>query len=481
MSGRTFYWLALQEVKRLLQARWVGGGVALLSVCSVFSVLLGTRDLQEHTKSYQGLIQQRVEVQLRPSQPWGRSSEPGLRVIREPTPGAILAAGFEPALPAAWEFTPSGTEGLHTYARNASGIGARNIGDLTGIIAGLGGLLALWLGVSPVVSDRAAGRIAALRTLPVSPAMLVGVRLTGGTITLAVVAAVWCLTVGLSIQMFVPPDLEIPLSMPVWMAAPVFLYLTLMYGIGTAVGGAAKEGISAIVMAFGLWMAILFVVPQINQLITQSLADVPPQSRMEAERADNMADSARLLEQEVGAAVSTQWPDVSRVPDELQLSIYLSVGEPIWRAGLIRIRDAAALEERHWLEQRARADRLKGWLDSVNPNAWLFETMAELAGTGRTTATAWTQAIASHNRALDEKLFLNRPRVNARVLWKGQPQLLAYDRYRPPKYSDLPSFVDPPAQSGAWTPAAARNLAGLAVYTLLAMAAAYFWLWSRLR
>jgi ABC-type transport system involved in multi-copper enzyme maturation permease subunit len=310
---------------------------------------------------------------------------------------------------------------------------------------------------------------------------MAGVRLFGGTVAVAVVAAVWCLTVGLSIQMLVPPDLEIAPMMPVWMAAPAFLYLTLMYGIGIAAGAAAKDGISAIVMAFAVWMATLFVVPQINELITQSLVDVPPQSRMEAERRDNMADSARLLEQEIGAAVSRRWPDVSRVPDELQLSIYRSAGEPVWRAGVIRIRDAAALEERQWVEQRARADRLKGWLDSVNPNAWLVETMAELAGTGRTAASAWTLAVASHQRALDEALFLNRPRITARVLWKEQPLILAYDRHRPPLYSALPSFVAPQAQSGIWTPAAARSFAGLTIYALLAMAAAYFWLWSRLR
>lgn len=455
--------------------------MALLSACSVFSVGLSIRDLQEDTESYLSLIQQRVEAQFRLGQPWGRSAEPGLRVIREPAPGAVLASGFEPALPAAWEFTPSGTEGLATYSRNVSGISGRNIGDLAGIIAGLGGLLALWLGASTVVSDRAAGRIAALRTLPVAPATMAGARLIGGTIAVAVVAATWCLTVGLTIQMFVPPDLEIPLTMPVWMAAPVFLYLTLMYGIGTAVGAAAKDGISAIVMVFAVWMATLFVVPQINELITQSLVDVPPQSRMEAGRRDNMADSARLLEQEIGAAVSRRWPDVSRVPDELQLSIYRSVGEPIWQAGVIRIRDAAALEERQWLEQRARADRLRGWLDSVNPNAWLVETMAELAGTGRTTAADWTLAIASHKRALDDKLFLNRPRISARVVWKEQPLVLAYDRYYPPLYSELPAFVAPQARSGIWTPVAARNLAGLAMYALLAMAAAYFWLWSRFR
>ena len=56
MTSGTFCWLILQEVKGLLLARWVGGATALLCACSAFSVVLSTRDLQEHTESYQQLL-----------------------------------------------------------------------------------------------------------------------------------------------------------------------------------------------------------------------------------------------------------------------------------------------------------------------------------------------------------------------------------------------------------------------------------------
>src|SRR5688500_501173 len=195
MTSSAFRWLILQEVKRLLLARWVGGATALLLACSAFSVVLSTRDFVEHFEAHQRLVQQRVEAQVR-AKSWalGRTPEPGLRAIRSPTPGAVLAAGVEPVLPAAWEFTPAGTEALDPYSRRDFGIN-RNVGDLSGVIAGLGGLLALWLGVSTVVSDRVAGRIAALRTLPVSSRTTAVVRLAGGALALTVIALAWCLTI----------------------------------------------------------------------------------------------------------------------------------------------------------------------------------------------------------------------------------------------------------------------------------------------
>src|SRR5687767_5291205 len=115
MTGSTLRWLILQEIKRLLLARWVGGATAVLCACSAFSVVLSTRDLQEHSESYVQLLDQRLEAQVRTGRAFGRAPEPGLRVIRRPAPAAVLAAGIEPAFPAAWEFTPAGVEALNPY------------------------------------------------------------------------------------------------------------------------------------------------------------------------------------------------------------------------------------------------------------------------------------------------------------------------------------------------------------------------------
>src|SRR5688500_15568208 len=168
MTARTFHWLMLQEARRLLLARWVGRATLFLCAFSSLSVALNMRHFQQHTESHEQLLQRRVEAQMRSGgYPPGRAAEPGLRVIRPPTPGAVLAAGIEPALPAAWEFTPAGSEALAPYSRTEVGIRGNGIGDLAATIGGLGGLLAVWLGVSTVVSDRTTGRIAALRTLPV--------------------------------------------------------------------------------------------------------------------------------------------------------------------------------------------------------------------------------------------------------------------------------------------------------------------------
>lgn len=482
MTGGTFIWLVLQDVKRLLLARWMAGATILLCACSAFSVVLSTHKFQEHHETYDGLIQQRVEVQLRGSgRVLGRSAEPGLRVIREPAPGSVFAAGIEPTLPASWEFTPAGTEALDSYPRQEVDVNDRGVGDLAGIIGGLGGLLALWLGVSTVVSDRIAGRVAAVRTLPVAPQTMAVVRLAGGTAASTVLAAMWCLTVVVTVRVFVPADLDISPLMPVWMAGPVVSYLVLMFALGTGVGAAVREGVSALVTTFLLWLVIMFVVPQTNQLVTRSLIDVSPRSRMETERRDHMADEALLLEQQIGNAMATQWPDVPLPTNEQQSVAYFSVGEPVWSAGLTRIREAASREEHQWIEQRTRADRVKAWLDALNPNSWLTESMAELAGTGRSSATDWIQAVALHDQALNEKLFADRPRVNARALWKGQGIVMAFDRRPAPRYSDLPPFVPPPSHSATWTSAALRNFAGLAAYTLLVVAAAYVALRALLR
>jgi ABC-type transport system involved in multi-copper enzyme maturation permease subunit len=481
MTGGNFQWLVLQEVKRLLLMRWVAGATVLLCACSAFSVLLGTRDLQEHSETHQELVQQRVEIQIHGTgRVLGRSAEPGLRVIRSPAPGSVLAVGIEGVLPAAWEFTPAGTEALDPYVRGDAA-NVRSFGDLAGIIAALGGLLALWLGVSTVVSDRAAGRIAALRALPVAPETLVIIRLLGGTVALVVVTTVWVLTIAVGVRVLVPADV-VPHLIPIWMAGPVLSYLALLFAFGTAVGAAAREGLGAFAATFLFWMAIVFVVPQTNQLVTRAVIDVPPKNRMEVERRERNADEFRTLENEIGSAMATQWPAGPFPSDKDQSLAYFAVGEPLWREGVIRIRHLADLEEGQWRDQHARADRINRWLDGLSPSSWLFESLTELAGTGRSTAIAWTEAIEAHSRALNLHLFDDRPKVNARVPWSGDGLVaVAVDRHQAPRYSDLPLFVAPPDQSGTWTSAARRSFAGLLAYTMLAMAAAYFSLRSRLR
>ena len=482
MTGRTFCWLIIQEVKRHLMARWVGWATALLCACSAFSVALSTRDFQERTDSYVQLLDQRIEAQLRGTgRALGRAPEPALRVIRPPAPAAVLAAGIEPALPAAWEFTPAGAEALDPYVRRDFGIIDRNVSDLSGVIAGLGGLLALWLGVSTIVADRGAGRIAALRTLPVSPRITAFVHLAGGTLALTVVAVVWCVTVVLTLRTLAPADAGVPSAIPVSMTGPVVSYLALMFALGTAAGGAAREETGALVTAFAIWMAIVFVVPQMNQFITRSVADVPSRTQMEDERREHIADEARLLENEIGAAMVTEWSDVRRPNAEKQELAYFATGEPVWRAGITRLRSIAVLHEREWLAQRRHANRIRRWLDGLNPRWWLFESMAEIAGTGHSTEKDWTRAIDAHVQTLNQRLFDDRPKVNARVTWQGEPLLLSFDRHLAPLFSDLPPFVPPPAHTGMWTRGALRSLAGLLAYTLLAMAAAYFALRSRLR
>ncbi|HUR21418.1 MAG TPA: ABC transporter permease subunit [Vicinamibacterales bacterium] len=482
MTGGFSHWLILQELKRLLLVPWMGYATALLCACSAFSIVLSTRDLREHKESYERQLDQRVQAQVRSiNLVGGRTAEPGLRVLRPPDPGAVLVAGIEPVLPAAWELTPSGVEVLAPYARTEFGIHDRSVGDLSAVIAGLGGLLALSLGVSTLVSDRAAGRISALRTLPISSRASAFIRLAGGTLALIVVAGVWSGTVLLTLRMLLPADVSIPGVIPQSLAAPVVSYLALMFALGTAAGAAAKEELRALVVAFAIWMSIVFVVPQITQLISRSVADVPPLTGMQEERRARVADEARLLEYEVGAAMTPHFPDVPRVNGAQQQVAYDAGGESVWRAGIARIRGVAALEERQWLDKRTRADRIRRWLDCLNPRAWLSESMADIAGTGSSKERDWTQAIKAHVETLNQRLFDNRPMVNARATWKGQAMYMGLDRYRAPRFSDLPAFTAPPERSGIWTPAARRSLAGLAAYALAAMAVAYFALCSRLR
>lgn len=76
----------------------------------------------------------------------------------------------------------------------------------------------------------------------------------------------------------------------------------------------------------------------------------------------------------------------------------------------------------------------------LTPGTLLQASLATSNGQGWETQRWWEQRMHQHEAALNEALFDDRPVVDLRLYWRGDPFISGFTRHRPLQLAEFPSF-----------------------------------------
>jgi hypothetical protein len=431
-----------------LPAFWAG--VVLLIGGSVGSLVLGQRSLQEDRERHDVASQQRLLLQLQPQAgPSGRAVDPRLRVLRPPSALASWASGFERSLGSGWDFGPASEETLPPYP--GSTLPGDVDLDVELIIRLFGGILAVFLGVWVVQSERASGWLA-VEAATQTPAVLLRIaRFFGILMAVATGVVIWAAGVHLASAYL---SLETSLPADAWpdVGIGVAMFLSLMAAIGALVAARIDSSSGAQATALGIWAVWSFIVPQVV-MATGPVVDTPVQfesSQRDLARelyAEIEYAAARHVVGAVGFAATTL--DLDEKADPAFESI-----EADWLLQLSSAR--AQLESRRQKYDQLRGQESSRWrlAAAFSPAFNLHTLIAESLGIGPGATRDWMTAVGSHRQQLEAALFDDRPIVPLRLPLATGLEAWSYPRHLPLTIAALPQFVDPVAPEPSGLPRA---------------------------
>jgi hypothetical protein len=434
-----FWTLAWQEARRQTRQRVVQVAVGTMVILAMLSAAIGHRDFKTRLDQYQHLVQQQVRNQIVPGtgRLHGDQLEPSLRALRPPTATAILVQGREQAAPEFWDFGPSGV--VAPAAGEPQGdLGGTHL-DLEWNIRLLGGLLALLMGVETIAGARARGTLCMMRSLPLSPWLLLVGRIAGCAIVLATAVATVSAAAATATALGVGTlDATVHIWSTVLRMAPLaIVYLGVLLTAGVLVATLCAHEATAYVSAVVLWLVVALVGPHLVAFASQFAGPASTRAAMESDRLETFADDVRAGEEALGNVVAQARQ--RNIPDDG----YRPDLEQLWQRHAQLARTHAEALDRPWRDARARGQRTGLWGSVLCPGSLLLNGLADAAGTGLATEQAWDAAVETHQRTLQDQLFDDVPRVTMRVPSAQGWELLPFVRHPGRHLVDLARFVPP--------------------------------------
>jgi ABC-type transport system involved in multi-copper enzyme maturation permease subunit len=406
------------------------------------------------------------------------SGDPGLRALRPPEPGSILARGLDQSTPAWWAFDPAGpVEGPRDPSQTADSQ-TGSVVDLEGLVRIFLSLLALVLGFEAVAGDRAHGVLQAMLNQPIGhravltgkllagAAVLAGAILLGASTLLAATVLVSPEAIDRSVIQLVPP-----------LGATGLIYLVALLAGAMLIGSVVRDHAVSGVTIAAVWTYVALIGPQVTTFGSRALVAIPSRPLLEIERQRSFDARFDATERSVGKAYRAAIGAASLgvrptpTPDEAGIA---SLGRQ-WRAeALVTRQIVEAFDERSTNLEQARS-RVKSWLMWASPGSLLFEAIADLANTGTATQGRWRDAILAHQRYLNQVFFDNPPRIPLYVpgdlgIGVASENVKLHNDVRA---RDLASFSATPAPWSVRVRESLPALAGLASYLVACVGLTY--------
>jgi ABC-type transport system involved in multi-copper enzyme maturation permease subunit len=460
--------LARHEFVSHLRAFRVRLLTAVTIAMAPVAVLIGLEEYQVRSADHERLVAQYLADRQEDAKVvTGVSVDPALRAIRPPSSLSILVRGLDDELPLYWDVSGAGTTAGRAGKEVASVQGASLSLDLEFLVRTVLGFLALVLGSEAVAVARDRGTLKVLLSQPLSAGAIAIAKLLGGALVLLLaVVAVW--SAALTVVWATTPAVvtsDLLLTSFV-LAAGCTLYLVVLFGVGMAVGAVSRSSYSANVSAGIVWLVMSFVSIPMLAFAARATAPVPGRSAFEAVRDGRYAELARAVEEDLGMRFRTL---MGPRGDSRSVTIESPVAseiETLWlqrvSAASRTVRDLTAEASSSWIKRQRTSRRLA----YLNPAALLLEASSDLAGTGSRSVRRMWDSVETYQHAMEEALFLNRPRITLRVPSDRGTTLEVITRHALPKVGDLPRFVEPRVGWIERLTDAVDLLAALAVYAV---------------
>jgi ABC-type transport system involved in multi-copper enzyme maturation permease subunit len=457
------------RLRDYLNTRWVWGFVVFLIASTASAIVGGYHAHLRNQERYTVEIQRRLQLVVQPRPPDGTQLDPAFRVLRPPTPSAIVIPGHEASLPAAWDFGPAGIETLAPYppADFASEIGLMLDGEV--VIRLFGGLFAIAFGAWTTTRDKLRGWSEAEAMLPIADWSVTTAHLLSGCVALALVVAAWFGITATFAHAYVDPGVQ--LSVPwVRLAVVAFLYMITLFGIGSSIGWWAQSPLLGIALSGAVWVFLVLLGPQLLLGVSNLLSELPSRSSLEQAQREDYRDQLRLADDNLARQLA------ATVPKELRMEVMDAIlerafpsFEPEWLARLGKARASTEEAERSWSQNRRRVSERLRVGARLTPGTVLPQALSEVSSVGWLATARWEDAIDSHRRRLNRALFDNRPTAGMPIHFSWTSLPWQYTRYNALPYSRLPQFEAPVITSRDSLAASWPDLVALLIQSALAL------------
>ena len=396
----------------------MNGRVRLILLATVIvGIVGGTVNAQDY-RDRQAQFNTRVN-QLREALAHGNLmavfvGDPGLRALRPPEPGSLLARGLDQSTPTWWAFDPAGpVEGPPDPSLTAD-LQAGAVIDLEGLVRIFLSLLALVLGFEAVAGDRARGVLLAMLNQPIGHRAVLTGKLLAGAAILAVAIFVAAATLLAATTMVSPGAIDRSvLRLVPALGATGLVYLVALLAGAMFIGSVVRDQAVSGVTIAAVWTYVALIGPQVTTFGSRALVAIPSRPLLEIERQRSFDARFEAMERSVGrayrAAIGTASLGARPTPTPDAAGIAALGGQ--WRAEAKTTRQiVAAFDERSTNLEHARS-RVRSWLMWASPGSLLFEAIADLANTGTRAQDRWRDAIWAHQEYLNRVFFDNPPRI----------------------------------------------------------------------
>ena len=465
-------WLALVGGRLLdyLYAGWIWVFFFLLLISTASAIVTGYHTHLRNLDRYSGELQQRFLLQMQALVgPNGRGIDRSLRVLRPPSPTAIVIPGHESSLPAAWDIGPAGLETLGPYPPAGFAAEAGLVLDGEAVIRLFGGLFAIAFGAWTISRDKLRRWSDAEALLPVPEWSVTAAHALAGCVVIAVAVTAWFGTTALFTRVYLPPEIE--LAMP-WarIGLVALLYMVTLFGVGSAITWWARSPLIGVSLAGATWVLLVLLGPQLLLAISNLVSQLPSRATLEQRQRDEHRDLLKQADDNLGrqlvAAAAIE--SIKTAGDE-RVNLAYPIYEPEWLARLQAARSSVERAESVWRQDQKRVTGRLRLAARFTPGTLLRQALSEVSSVGWLADSRWEEALDEHRRRLNQALFDDRPSANPRLQFPSGPELWARVRHRAPMHSTLPQFDAPGISPRDRVAAAWPDVMALFVQSLIAL------------
>lgn len=479
-GGQVVWTIAVRELTDQLRSLRFLIITLLVVGLTPLAVYVGARDYTNRLEDYNRLVAEHQELAAGPAgkqvrgvdQPFTPENELAvLRALRPPEPLSVLIRGLDGALPAYWDFSPTGIEVGPATSRPQRLADVLGQLDLEFLIRVVLGLLAILLAFDAVAGEKEMGTLRLTLSHPLTRAAFLTGKLAGSAITLLVPLVAAFLAALLSAQLF-ELDIGDTVAKVGLIAAASGAYLLCFYALGLLVSSLTTSQKTSLVVILVAWVVLVLAIVPLSTLVAQAISAVPSAYTVQAQKRTLDTDIRREAERAMGDVFREVTGQDRMVGTSLYLQHKAAIDQriaPIVVSYVNNRRQRIGELERQGECRRAQQNEVARALMALSPAAAFAAAAADLAGTGDAHYAAWLETVGRHQSRLNAALFDDPPAVWMRM---GNMSMML-DRRDPPSVAELPAFVPPRRDAQAAVARALPAFGLLVLYTGLFIAGGF--------